>query len=88
MIVVRRIHNCPRDKPPLGQLSEVYPRPLHVLLVLALVLVREAAANSFPCFVRKTSARDEVRWFVSFGTSCFADDMQVFQVPLAPRTNP
>ncbi len=53
-----------------------------------LVLVREATANAFFCFVRKTSARDEVRWFIRFGASGFADDMQVFQVPLAPRANP
>ena len=57
---------------------------LHVVLVL----ISEAAANSFSCFVRKTIARYEVRWLGSFGTSCFADDIEMFHVPLAPRANP
>jgi len=86
MIVVRRVHKAPQDKPLLS--CTVVASGLWNLTRVVLVLVCEAAANSFSCLVRKTSTGHQVGWLISFGASCFADDVQMFHVPLAPRTNP
>lgn len=57
-------------------------------LQVVLVWVGETATNAFSCLVRKAWSRRKVRCFSSLGTSCVADEMQVFEVPLAPGTDP
>ena len=55
---------------------------------VVLVLVGEPAADAFACFVREATARDQIGGFVGFGPRCLSHDVQLFEIPLAPHTNP
>jgi len=51
-------------------------------------LVGEATADSFAGFAGETVTRNHVSRFLGFGSSRFANDVQMLDVPLAPHTNP